>query len=604
MTGLITALCLPWTQAGETVASPSPDYRFRVDAVDPTAQNNPKGAEVSGFRGAGQLVLYTPVSGRETHTNTAGAEAMVINGVVVRTMAGNSPIPADGWVISGHGAAGQWVSRFARPGARAAYDAAAGRLSIRFTPMVTLNRVDDALARAQSREPVEADAYRRHLDAAQTCRARLAARAETVASEPVTLPPDWLALADTCEREADRAFYNTINASEDEFRGTWVRPDGLDSKRIAETVANMKRLGVRHIFLETYYQGRTVYPSAVMDSYGLPVQHAQFQGGDPLRAWVEAAHREGLKVHAWMQVFFAGNRDESVEPNGPILQKYPQWRNVERPYWNRPQPVASDVEPGHYFLDPANPEVRAFLEQLLLETVSRYEIDGLNLDYIRYPASRRISDAHYLSTTWGYTEIARNRFKALIGQEWREAENERLQALQRAGKRAVPRPAPVAPPPDPKDLTPASPLWPRWVAWRKEQVSGFVQGISEKARARRPGLLVSAVVFPASDPTYAQKLQDYPRWAREGWIQALTPIGLSTIPARMAAQAAQLKAQSPGTPVYAGIFSLYNRETPLDMLRQIDALHEARMPGLILFDWSRMNAVYAEALAEGPFRSR
>lgn len=583
--------------------SPSPDYGFHVDAVDPTRESNPTGAEVAGFRGAGQLVLYTPASGNETHTNMAGAEATVTDGVVTRIGAGDSPIPANGWVISGHGAAAQWINRFARPGARVAYNATEGRLSIRFTPMVYLNRIDEALERARGREPIDTQAYQQHLSTAESCRLRLAERVGTALFEPLTLPPDWLVLAGTCEREADRAFYDTLIAQQDEFRGAWVRPDSMKPERIAQAVAEMKRLGIRHIFLETYYQGRTIYPSDIMARYGLPLQHAQFQGGDPMQIWLEAAHREGLKVHAWVQVFFAGNRDESVEPNGPILQKYPQWSNVERPHWKHPQPIVSDVEPGHYFLDPANPDVHAFLEQLLLEVVNRYAVDGLNLDYIRYPASRPVSNAHYLSTTWGYTEIARNRFKALIEKEREEAENERLQALQRAGKRISPKPAPSSLSVDPKDLTPTSPLWPRWVAWRKEQISSLVQSVSEKARNQRPGLLVSAVVFPVSDPTYAQKLQDYPRWTREGWIQALTPIGLSTIPTRMATQAEQLKRQAPGTPIYVGIFSLYNRETPLEMLQQIDALHGAHMPGLVLFDWSRMNVDYAEALTEGPFRA-
>src|SRR5690606_31822473 len=121
-------------------------------------------------------------------------------------------------------------------------------------------------------------------------------------------------------------------------------------------------------------------------------------------------------------IFFAGNSRENAEQYGPILQKYPQWRNIQRPHWNNPNPVISDYEPGHYFLDPANPDVRQFLDQLLMEMVTHYDADGLNLDYIRYPASAATSKPNYLNSTWGYTETARRQFQALIEQERKAAE--------------------------------------------------------------------------------------------------------------------------------------------------------------------------------------
>lgn len=578
------------------VAAPTPEYNFHVDSLNPTAVSNPAGSSTPGFRGAGQLIVYTPTFGPSTQTNTAGVEVTVVDGFVTRTGVGNSPIPDNGWVISAHGAAAQWLARFGRPGALVVYDNTANQLRLRFTPAVYINKVNIALQRAETRVPVDPDTYRQHLAAAQVCQAHLQKEAEAVLHDPVIISPAWQALADECEKEADRAFYNTVTAQENEFRGAWIRPDVTDPQQIAARLAQMKRLGIQHIFLETYYQGETVYPSAVMASYGLPVQHPQFRGVDPLQLWIDAAHREGLKTHAWLQVFFAGNHDENAEPGGPILQKYPQWRNIERAHIGSDRPIVSDVEPGHYFLDPANPDVRTFLEKIFLEITTRYPVDGLNLDYIRYPASRPVYNSTYLATTWGYTDGARHDFKTMIEKERAEAEKIRKASDPKARAHTYPSA-------DPKDLMPNNPLWPRWVAWRKEQVSLFVQSISEKAHRVRPDLLMSAVVFPASDPTYAQKLQNYPLWTHEGWIQALTPIGLSTIPERMALQAQQIKAQvPPQTPVYIGIFSLYNREPSIEMLRQMEAVHQAKMPGFVFFDWSRLNADYEEALREGPFR--
>ena len=49
---------------------------------------------------------------------------------------------------------------------------------------------------------------------------------------------------------------------------------------------------------------------------------------------------------------------------------------------------------GEWFLDPGNPEVRSYLTDLVSEVVSKYDVDGIHLDYVRYPDdARRFPDA-------------------------------------------------------------------------------------------------------------------------------------------------------------------------------------------------------------------
>jgi uncharacterized lipoprotein YddW (UPF0748 family) len=597
----LPSLADPAVDAGPSILRPDTpatkadrEYRFPIDFIDPTPATNPKGADSSGLRGMNQLNVYTRAYGESTRTSASGVEAVVRDGRVTDMGGSDSPIPENGFVISAHGSAAQWLDRFAKPGALVSVDGNKSthpggkqELVIRFTPDVYLFEVDSAIKRAESRPPANRERYEQFLQQAKACREQLSARAAE------GLSPELAATANACRADADRAFYNTVESRSGEFRGAWIRPEGTDPERVRKAIAGLKQAKIRHVFLETYYQGKTIYPSDVMAEYGLPTQHPQYVGADPLRLWLDEAHKENIQVHLWVQVFFAGNAQENIEQFGPILQKYPSWRNVQRPHWNIGYPVPSDIEPGHYFLDPANAEARAFLEKLLLEMASRYQPDGLNLDYIRYPASARPNKPYYLGTTWGYTETARKQFRELI-------DRERQAAVKKLDKPAA-SPAPAS---DPKDLTPASPLWPRWVAWRKEQVSSFVKLISEKSRAIRPDMLISAVIFPSADSDYAQKLQDYPRWAKEGAIQALTPIGLSPLPDWMVDQSLKLKAQVPEKfPVYIGVFGMYNRTAPIDLLAQIEAVRRADMPGLVLFDYaSRLTPEYREALTEGPFR--
>ena len=60
---------------------------------------------VDAERGTDSLVLYNKYYGKTTRTNEYGRELTVVDGRVTAIRAGNSPIPANGWVVSLHGAA-------------------------------------------------------------------------------------------------------------------------------------------------------------------------------------------------------------------------------------------------------------------------------------------------------------------------------------------------------------------------------------------------------------------------------------------------------------------------------------------------------------------
>jgi hyaluronoglucosaminidase len=71
----------------------------------------------SDWRGADELHIFTPEhSSPATGTNPYGHEATVVNGVVVSAEGNNSTIPADGYIVSGHGSADRWVEANLLPG--------------------------------------------------------------------------------------------------------------------------------------------------------------------------------------------------------------------------------------------------------------------------------------------------------------------------------------------------------------------------------------------------------------------------------------------------------------------------------------------------------
>lgn len=619
-------------------------FDYPVDRVNPSAQTNPSGGKMPGFRAANQLVVYTAGFGDRTGTQVYGAEAVVEAGKVVRLGDGNQAIPKEGWVISGHGRAAIWIKRFLKPGAQVSLDPSQKHLNVRWTRrsameeteglarLIEVRLKDPALnPQARSEAPEEAALWTEQYQSAQACRNRLLPTGADHEALPLDAP--FMDEVKQCQEAWSTVFYGTVVSEDKGFRGVWIRPGETQPEPVEEMVARLKRLGVKEVFLEAYYQGKTIYPSQVMKDYGLSPQHPMFAHADPLKLWLDAAHQEGLKVHVWFQTYFAGNQLENVERFGPILSRYPQWANVQLQAVDEKTPVPSGIEEGHYFLDPAHPEVNRFLMKLVSELVTQYPVDGVNLDYIRYPASLPVGAGDYLSSNWGYTPVARARFKEYLEFLWRQAaekarqEKEALAAkspanpqgkkglvVKQAPTKQLLKP-PMKPPTrlvqgkpvdpfDPRYLTVQDKDWPLWVQWRKDQVSRFVQEAAVEIHQIRPEALVSAVVFPRPDPQYAWKLQDWPTWVQQGHIQALTPIGLSPTPDGMYHHAEQLKQIVHGkVPVYVGIFGAYNRLTPLETIQQIDAVQRVGLSGVILFDGGRVGPEYQHALWAGPFRS-
>ncbi|MBY0449319.1 MAG: family 10 glycosylhydrolase [Cyanobacteria bacterium] len=629
-----------------TPSSQSIQFSNNIDSIDPNAENNPKGSKSQGFRGENQLVVYSSSSGEHTGTNKAGTEAIVVNNIVTELKSGNSPIPNNGFVVSGHGSSAQWIRRIIKRGATIQVNPDSKLLTVEITPRVYFNQIETDLERITALSPEERGTRQASLTAVmgqiEDCQIRLK---QLIPGGKVT--PLVLETFQECRRLVNQAYIQVVSSNPNEFRGIWVRPLQNSSAEIQHIIADLKALKIHDIFLETYYQGKTIYPSQVMQDYGLPKQHRQFEGTDILKEWIEAAHAQGLRVHTWVQVFFAGNQQDSMDSLSDLLAKYPDWRNVQYAARNQTVPVPSSIETGHFFLDPAHPQSRQFLTQLMQEIVSRYHPDGINFDYIRYPESAKPGTANYLDTTWGYTASAQKAFPAYV--TWvrqqlktlQQTEQSRIQSWVQSHQYFPPMvispPTPLNPASyspasqktlaglgltsnllvtlqkdgeeaalikvDPFMLTPSEPMWPLWIRWRRSQVTSWLKQTQAELKKLQPNLTVSTVVFPLSDPESTVKLQSWPQWVKEGLVDALTPIGLNPTPSGVFQDGLNFLNQTQGkVPVYAGIFGIYNRYDPVDVVAQIDAVHRAGLAGVVLFEYSRLKDEYRDALKQGPFR--
>ncbi|MEM9540356.1 MAG: family 10 glycosylhydrolase [Cyanobacteria bacterium P01_E01_bin.42] len=265
-------------------------------------------------------------------------------------------------------------------------------------------------------------------------------------------------------------------------RGTIVRT--RSKRELGRIFDRLSNAGINTVFFETVNASYPIYPSEVA-----PEQNPATVGWDPLQAAVELAKERGMELHAWAWIFAAANQRHNQimrQPQdylGPVLTQNPDWMGTNR------EGNPFQVNTKKAFFDPANPEVQEYLLRLLDEIATKYDVDGIQLDYIRYPfqdASRGLN--------YGFGNASR-------------------QAFFRA--RGV----------DPIKLSPRDPLWSQWTQFRAQQVTNFVGRVSELMRTKHPEIILSAAVFPIPTQTRLGRIQQHwEEWVRRDYLDAITPM--------------------------------------------------------------------------------
>ena len=276
--------------------------------------------------------------------------------------------------------------------------------------------------------------------------------------------------------------------AQSEVRGMWLdRGTIVKAKSKADLVEVFDRMaiaGINTIFFETLNASYTIYPSQVA-----PQQNPLVKGWDPLQAAIELAHERGMELHAWVWTFAAVNQRHNTILGlprnylGPVLSRHPEWGITDH------EGSRFHYSSGKVFLDPANPEVQDYLLSLVTEIATDYDVDGIHLDYIRYPFQSPTGKISY-----GYGIAAREQFKEQTGY-------------------------------DPIDLNPYHPLWSEWTRFRSEQVDNFVALASQSLKQLRPELTLSTAVFPMPKRERLQKIQQHwEKWVGKEWIDLLIPM--------------------------------------------------------------------------------
>lgn len=167
-----------------------------------------------------------------------------------------------------------------------------------------------------------------------------------------------------------------------EGRALWVetQQDGIlagnfGPQDVQEIVNNAKDLGVNMLlWLVKARMADTApalwYPSEIGLSHEACYEYDSFADA------IKMAHEAGIEVHAYFSVFTEGDIEaEAIKGNKPPLVEHPEWAVVDR-RGRRSEFVCASHQ-GY----------REYLGSLIEEIIDKYDVDGINLDFIRYPRS-------------------------------------------------------------------------------------------------------------------------------------------------------------------------------------------------------------------------
>lgn len=255
-------------------------------------------------------------------------------------------------------------------------------------------------------------------------------------------------------------------------RAVWVPREIYKSpQQIAALMEAVRQAGLNTVLFQVRGHGTTYYLSSIEPfAYEFPPGGPGF---DPLAVACHEAHLRGVAIHAWVNVMPAWAGDRPPQDRNHLYYTHPEW------FWYDQKGRRQPLSGWYVSLNPCLPEVRGYLVGLCREIVTRYPVDGLHLDYIRFPTERSPKGSDYP-------------YDARTLELYRQATGLRPWSNRKA-----------------------------WTQWRTLQVTRLVWEIHRMVRQERPGVLLTAACPPDLQTARNNYFQDGPLWLRSGYVDGI-----------------------------------------------------------------------------------
>ncbi len=268
-----------------------------------------------------------------------------------------------------------------------------------------------------------------------------------------------------------------------ETRALWVVRDTITTKsEIEEVVDFAVKYGYNVLFVQVRGRGDAYYKSYfVPGPESFPHIPDEF---DPLASIIEYARPRGIEIHAWFNMYYTWSEDNPPKASEHLVKSHPEWFMVSVNGINMAKSPINSVRNKYIeglYISPTLEEVRSYLSRVITEVLIRYDIDGVHLDYIRYPGRE-----------YDYTNRIRQQFYSLYGVD------------------------PVTDVVKSADDETIIYFLEKWVDYRAEQIDRQVRSISRRISFVNRGIKLSAAVKPDVNEAYFEYGQNWAGWLNEG----------------------------------------------------------------------------------------
>ena len=164
---------------------------------------------------------------------------------------------------------------------------------------------------------------------------------------------------------------------------------GRQKQELRDILDKLQRAGINTVLFQARVRGTVVYPSQLEPWDGcLSGVPGRSPGYDPLAFAIDECHKRGMELHAWVVTIPVGKWNALGCKT--LRNKYPHL-------------IKRIGEEG--YMDPENTATATYLANFCKEITDRYDVDGIHLDYIRYPETWKINIAH---------DVARRNITAIV----------------------------------------------------------------------------------------------------------------------------------------------------------------------------------------------
>lgn len=355
-----------------------------------------------------------------------------------------------------------------------------------------------------------------------------------------------------------------------ETRALWVVRHTMTSpEAIKDLVRRSKANGFTDLVVQVRGRGDAYYNSRIEPrSDDLQKQPANF---DPLALVIDEAHLVGIRVHAWINIYLVANIEKLPTNADHLVYKHPEWIMVPRGVANDLYEVDSKSpnylnriaeftrsnrkELEGLFVTPAHKEVQDNIYNIWLDVATKYAVDGLHFDYVRYP-----------NPQFDYSRASLDRFRdeleAVLPAEERETLADAFQN-------------------DPLVYTAKYPE--KYAEFQRRQVSGLVERIYKGIKQAKPHVLISAAVFANDEDAARSRYQDWKAWLKNGWLDVVCPMAYTPDTESFRKQIANAMKHASHRKVWGGIGAF---KQPADAA--VEKIHVGRSlgaDGFVLFSY-------------------